>query len=181
MLRLTRVAATFRLLTRQQQRSLHATVATYVATVAGATALLAALAMNEVESGRPGANIKGFGDSVWWAFSTVSTVGYGDRYPVTPAGRAIAAVLMIVGVSLFGVITASVAAYFVRHVKQAPGDATEQEMADRLERVEAMLSALVARDAAAAPPTEGRAGHGRPGGLNPDPAPRPRPHPPTPT
>jgi voltage-gated potassium channel len=59
-------------------------------------------------------NIKSFGDGLWWALTTVTTVGYGDRFPTTTEGRAIAFGLMLVGISLMGVITASVAAWFVK-------------------------------------------------------------------
>ncbi len=61
-----------------------------------------------------GSNIKNFGDGIWWAMTTVTTVGYGDKFPVTTEGRVLAVALMIVGISLVGVITASVAAWFVK-------------------------------------------------------------------
>ena len=61
-----------------------------------------------------GSNIKNFGDGLWWAVTTVTTVGYGDRYPTTTEGRFLAVLLMIMGISLVGVITASVAAWFVK-------------------------------------------------------------------
>jgi len=61
-----------------------------------------------------GSNIKNFGDGLWWAITTVTTVGYGDRYPTTMEGKILAIGLMIVGISLMGVITASVAAWFVK-------------------------------------------------------------------
>ena len=59
-------------------------------------------------------NIKSFGDGLWWSITTVTTVGYGDRFPTTTEGRFLAVLLMITGISLVGVITASVAAWFVR-------------------------------------------------------------------
>ena len=61
-----------------------------------------------------GSNIKTFSDGLWWAVTTVTTVGYGDRYPTTTEGRFLAVLLMITGISLVGVITASVAAWFVK-------------------------------------------------------------------
>ena len=48
------------------------------------------IAVLDAEQNPPGANITTFGDALWWACETVTTVGYGDRYPVTPDGRAIA-------------------------------------------------------------------------------------------
>ncbi len=61
-----------------------------------------------------GSNIKNFGDGLWWAITTVTTVGYGDRYPTTIEGKVLAVGLMIMGISLMGVITASVAAWFIK-------------------------------------------------------------------
>jgi voltage-gated potassium channel len=61
-----------------------------------------------------GSNIKNFGDGLWWAMTTVTTVGYGDKFPITTEGRILAVALMIMGISLVGVITASVAAWFVK-------------------------------------------------------------------
>lgn len=69
-----------------------------------------------------GSNIKNFGDGLWWAITTVTTVGYGDRYPTTLEGKILAVALMIVGISLMGVITASVAAWFV---KMGQGESTK--------------------------------------------------------
>lgn len=59
-------------------------------------------------------NIVSFGDALWWALVTTTTVGYGDFYPVTLTGRIVAGARMVVGISLIGVVTASVAAWFVR-------------------------------------------------------------------
>lgn len=61
----------------------------------------------------PDANIKTPSDALWWAFVTITTVGYGDRFPVTTAGRLISAILMIAGVGLFGTFTGYVANFFV--------------------------------------------------------------------
>lgn len=61
----------------------------------------------------PEANIKTPSDALWWAFVTITTVGYGDRFPITTAGRLIAAVLMVAGVGLFGTFTGYVANFFV--------------------------------------------------------------------
>ena len=68
---------------------------------------------------QPGSNIHDFGDAIWWAVVTVTTVGYGDRYPVGTAGRGVALVLMLVGIGLGGAVTATVASYR----RAAPGRA----------------------------------------------------------
>ena len=64
--------------------------------------------MVQAERHTPGATIKSGGDALWWALTTVTTVGYGDTYPVTTEGRLIAAGLMLVGIALFGSISAIV-------------------------------------------------------------------------
>lgn len=77
-------------------------------------AYIAAVQITITERSVEGSNIKTFADGLWWAITTVTTVGYGDRYPTTSEGRFLAVLLMIVGISLIGVITASVAAWFVK-------------------------------------------------------------------
>jgi voltage-gated potassium channel len=77
-------------------------------------AYIAAVQITITERGVEGSNIKTFADGLWWAVTTVTTVGYGDRFPTTTEGRLLAVVLMFMGISLVGVITASVAAWFVK-------------------------------------------------------------------
>ncbi|WP_280831881.1 potassium channel family protein [Mycolicibacterium frederiksbergense] len=87
-------------------------------TISGAIMLVyvSSLAVLQTERGAPGAHITNFGDAVWWAITTITTVGYGDMYPVTTTGRVIAALLMIGGISLVGSITATIASWIVQHV-----------------------------------------------------------------
>jgi voltage-gated potassium channel len=77
-------------------------------------AYISAVQITILERGVEGSNIKNFGDGLWWAATTVTTVGYGDRFPTTTEGRLLAVLLMITGISLVGVITASAAAWFVK-------------------------------------------------------------------
>jgi len=85
-----------------------------------------------------GGTIHNYGDALWWATVTVTTVGYGDKYPVTPGGRGVAVVLMLTGIGLVGVLSATVASYFVG--QRADKDMTELNR--RLDRIEAALAAL---------------------------------------
>jgi voltage-gated potassium channel len=111
-----------------------------------------------------GSTIHNYGQALWWGMSTLTTVGYGDRFPVTPAGQGIAVVLMIAGIGLVGVFTATIASYFMgesqtkaaqeraeidakaaqeRTEIEARGRAERAEMNDRLKRIEARLDELV--------------------------------------
>jgi voltage-gated potassium channel len=91
------------------------------------------------EANAKGATIHSFGDALWWAVSTITTVGYGDKVPVTGAGRGVAVVLMLTGIAVFGAVTASIAAFFVE--TQRP-DGLE-EITERLARIETALTQLV--------------------------------------
>ena len=71
----------------------------------------AALSVYEAERYADGANITSFADAVWWAFASVTTVGYGDRFPVTDEGRFVATFLMVIGIGLFSSLTALLAAW----------------------------------------------------------------------
>ena len=84
-------------------------------------AYIAAVQITITERDVPSSNIKSFGDGLWWAVTTVTTVGYGDKFPTTSMGRVLAVGLMLVGISLMGVITASVAAWFVKMSQEDSG------------------------------------------------------------
>jgi voltage-gated potassium channel len=95
----------------------HSVVANVAVTV-GAAGVVAALAVLDAERDAPGSTIRNYGDALWWAMSTIATVGYGDRYPVTVEGRLIAAALMVSGIALLGVLTAAIASWFVERVTE---------------------------------------------------------------
>jgi voltage-gated potassium channel len=79
---------------------------------------VASLAVFDKERYQPGATINSFGKAIWWSITTVTTVGYGDVYPVTNTGRVIAVFLMIGGISLVGVVTASLASWIIQRVSE---------------------------------------------------------------
>lgn len=79
--------------------------------------IFSAIAILQVEDD-PNSNIKTAEDAIWWAYVTITTVGYGDKYPVTTEGRIIAAFLMTTGVGLFGTFTGFLASWFVAEKKQ---------------------------------------------------------------
>jgi len=115
-LRLLRLLALARVMNRSATQSLVGKVSTYAAGVAVMSVGLGSLAMLDAEQDAHGANITTFGDALWWACETVTTVGYGDRYPVTTEGRLVAVALMIVGIGFVGAVIASVAAWLVGQV-----------------------------------------------------------------
>ncbi len=63
-------------------------------------------------------NVRTFGDAMWMCFTTLTTVGYGDCYPVTPGGRVLCAVLVLTGMGLFSLLTAEFASFILKEVKQ---------------------------------------------------------------
>ncbi|HEY0636387.1 MAG TPA: ion channel [Pseudonocardiaceae bacterium] len=126
-LRVLRVITVLSALHRQMSDDFRGKVGVYVA---GATALVgfsAALAVYDAERGHPDASITTFGDALWWTITTISTVGYGDRYPVTWEGRVVAGTLMLAGIALLGTVTATIASLFVERVRAVEEAVEEAE------------------------------------------------------
>jgi voltage-gated potassium channel len=97
-----------------------------------------------IERDVPGANIDSFGDAVWWAFVSATTVGYGDHTPVSGLGRSVAGGLILVGVVLYSVVTAHITAYVLERSRFDRNSAvlTQLEViATRLDHLEAELTA----------------------------------------
>lgn len=88
--------------------------------------------------------IGSFGDSLWWAMQTVTTVGYGDVVPENTRGRVIGAVLMLNGIALISVITAVVTALLVEQARRRRSRTENQELREALERIESRLSSIEA-------------------------------------
>ena len=88
----------------------------YVLMVTIGTVLIGATSIYYIEFANAG---KTFGDALWWSFVTVTTVGYGDLSPVSGAGRITAAVLMIVGIGFIGMLTGTIATYFLGRKKRS--------------------------------------------------------------
>lgn len=91
------------------------------------------------EHEQPGSNIESIGDAVWWALVTCTTVGYGDHTPVTGAGRTIAVVLMLFGIAALSVLTANIAAFYVRN-DEAAEDSELAALRQQLDRIEQLLA-----------------------------------------
>jgi Ion channel. len=143
--RLLRVAALGGLFVKLSSRSLAARTTAWVVTTTVFMGLVSAFAVLDLERNAAGSNIKTPMDALWWALTTITTVGYGDRYPTTPAGRGIAALLMLCGVALLSVITASIASWFVGHFQRVEAETTRAEpddVSDRLAALDARLGRL---------------------------------------
>ncbi|MEU2127596.1 potassium channel family protein [Streptomyces sp. NPDC018352] len=113
-LRLIRVYTAVQQRREQPRLSLYARVISY----AGASSLLlgfsASLAVYHQEHKVPDSTIHTFGDAVWWACETLTTVGYGDAVPITPGGRVVAAGLMMCGLALLGAVTGSFSSWLLQ-------------------------------------------------------------------
>ena len=94
----------------------------------------------EFERGEAGAGIQDLPDAIWWAITTVTTVGYGDEFPITAGGRAVGAVLMVIGIALFGVLAATISAFFVKRDVSSEVDPQLTAIEQRLERIERLLN-----------------------------------------
>jgi voltage-gated potassium channel len=82
---------------------------------------MGALAVLDAEQNAPEANITGFGDAAWWVAVTVTSVGYGDYYPITAAGRWVAVVLMLGGLALLGTVAATLSSWLIDRVRSRHG------------------------------------------------------------
>lgn len=106
--------------------------------------IVAGIMMTVLERDAPRSNITSLSSGLWWAVVTVSTVGYGDTYPVTNPGRMVATGLMFFGVAMFGILTATLANAFAARTEQ---DASQSfaSIEERLERIEMHLAAPSSR------------------------------------
>ncbi|CAN5596890.1 potassium channel family protein [soil metagenome] len=137
-LRLLKALTLLHTLQRTAGTALRSRIAIYGAGAATILIWIAALAELDAERGAPGANIENFGDAVWWAFVTITTVGYGDFYPVTAAGRMVAVLLMGSGVAVVGVVTATLASWVLERVATGRDD-DEPATRGQLRKVAAQL------------------------------------------
>jgi voltage-gated potassium channel len=111
-IRSVRILSAFILDRRSESAFLAASLLSILLLIFGSIAIL------QFERG-PDANIKGPGDALWWSVATLTTVGYGDRYPTSSEGRVVAAILMVAGVGLFGTVSGFVAAWFLSPTERA--------------------------------------------------------------
>jgi voltage-gated potassium channel len=148
--RLTRLGAFAGTGAKKSRKALHVRGVGYIVVITVALVTVLSAVVYDLEHNARGTNIKTYPDAVWWAASTASTVGYGDKFPVTAAGRLAALVLMVSGIALLGVITASLATVFVNRSRaekekeqsEAVDDDRLGQILDRLTAIESSIATL---------------------------------------
>ncbi|MET9134407.1 potassium channel family protein [Streptomyces antibioticus] len=126
-------------------------IGTYVAACTALLLFLSSLTILDVERRNPDASITTFGDALWWSVTTVTTVGYGDLYPTTTEGRLIAIALMVGGIALAGLVTATLASWFMDRFSELRADEarTNSELSALVEEVRLLRDELHAQRRAA--------------------------------
>lgn len=142
-LRLLRLVSTLMLVGRRARMTSQIRLTTYVAGSVVGLLMFGSLAVLSVERDSPNGNIKTLGDAVWWSFTTMTTVGYGDHAPTTGLGRVIAVGLMLSGIALLGVVTANIAAWFIARFEK--DDVEERRQTAAIEELTAEVKALRAQ------------------------------------
>lgn len=145
-LRLLRLIPLLRILNRLGGDALRGHIVLYVITAMTVLGYAGALAVLDVEQDAPGATILTLPDALWWALTTVTSVGYGDYYPVTGAGRLVAAGLMIGGIGVLSAVTAAFASWLVENVGTTRAEAqtvdADNRMQDQLRGVSLQIDTL---------------------------------------
>ena len=115
----------------------------YVGVITAVLVGVSAVLVYDAEGTNPDSPISTLGDAVWWAFTTVTTVGYGDEYPVTPLGRTLGVLLMLSGIALIGSLTASAAAWLTNTRREAEHESAGTDNADILAEIRALRAEVV--------------------------------------
>jgi voltage-gated potassium channel len=147
-LRLLRLLVLIEVLQKAVGNAFRGRIVVYTASGVVLLIYTASLAVLDKERYLHGATINSFGKAIWWSITTVTTVGYGDVYPVTNAGRVIAVFLMIGGISLVGVVTAALASWIIQRVAEeetATQAATETHIEELRSDIRELAQELRAR------------------------------------
>ncbi|AKZ55490.1 conserved membrane protein of unknown function [Streptomyces ambofaciens ATCC 23877] len=164
-LRLLRLVSTLLLVGRRARMAPQIRLTTYVAGAVVGLLMFGSLAVLSVERDAPGGNIRTLGDALWWSFTTMTTVGYGDHAPTTGVGRLLAVGLMLSGIALLGVVTANIAAWFLARFERDDMEERRQTEAIRAlaEEVRALRAEVAGLRRAAEPGPAGAAPASVPG------------------
>jgi len=147
-LRLLRLVTLLRVTNRFAGNQLRGRILTYVLGSAALLTYVSAIAVLDAEENAPHSNIHTIGDALWWAVVTVTTVGYGDFFPVTLVGRLVAVGLMVSGIAVLGVVTASAASWLVEQVSTraaSEAKAADAPLVAEISRLSARLDQLLAQ------------------------------------
>lgn len=142
------------LLLGRENRSLHLKAAGWATVLLAVTMLIGSWLVVLAERHAPDATITSYPRGLWWSAETATTVGYGDLFPVTLWGRIVAAVVMGVGITTYGMVTAALATWFVgheqrrrhrlaadaEHAARRMRDDTERLLHERFDRIERLLA-----------------------------------------
>jgi voltage-gated potassium channel len=139
-LRVLRLIASLARVAALARRGLAERVMVTTTLVAVTVVIGAASTVLDAERNAPDGNITNFPDALWWAATTVTTVGYGDRFPVTAEGRLVGVVLMVVGIAVFGSITAALAGRLIQAGAENTSNTADSERIRELEATVARLS-----------------------------------------
>jgi voltage-gated potassium channel len=139
-LRLLRLITILAILQRGAGHALRGRVVIYAAGGSITLVFVAALAELDVERNAVGSHIHTLGDALWWACTTITSVGYGDITPVTILGRLIAVGVMIAGLALLGTVTATLASFFLDRV----ADTTKEEGDETQSAIRALTAEVTA-------------------------------------
>ncbi|MFT4126469.1 MAG: ion channel [Gordonia sp. (in: high G+C Gram-positive bacteria)] len=156
-LRLLRLVALVRVLQSAIGGAIRGRVIVYTLASSVILIFVAALAILDAERQSPQATVRTFPDAVWWAITTLTTVGYGDYSPTTITGKCIAVALMIGGIGLIGVVTGTLASWIVQQVAEDEAGqqvATQAQMAELLAEVHALRAAVETRQRTAVDSTD---------------------------
>ena len=165
-LRLLRPFTLRKVMDRAPGTAIRTRVMAYVIASAVLLIYTVALSVLSFEKGAPNANITTMGDALWWAIVTITTIGYGDFYPVTVPGRWAAAALMVGGFAVLSMVTAAVSSWLVESVTAATSSRTraaETSSSEELARLTAQVNRLNDQLARSLGQTNSDHGDGTPG------------------
>lgn len=156
-LKLLRIVTAMVVLNRRAERWTRGRLSLYVGSATLLLVVTSGLAILDAERANVEANIDSYPDALWWSLVTITTVGYGDHYPLTPLGKIVALALMIGGIGLIGFVTGSLATWIVERISEDER-ATEpaHDMSVLRAEIAALRSEIVAlRGAVVAAPDDG--------------------------